>query len=191
MLRLLADRVLEHHFTYYQTLLSVVGDHIDAIAISDDLGWQQGLLFSPVIFRKIYKPRLKLLIDHIRHLRPNIFIYMHSDGAIFDLIPDLLEVGIDGLNPIQFSAKGMDSTRLKKTFGNDLVFFGGGIDNFLLSSGSPREIERQVAEQIRIFAPGGGYVFSSVHNISAEVTPKNIEAFFNAALKYGKYPISL
>jgi len=186
----LADRVLEHHFNYYQTLLNVVGDYIEAIAISDDLGGQQNLLFSPDIFRKIYKPRLRQLIDHIRQLRPHIFIYMHSDGAIFDLIPDLLEIGIDGLNPIQFSAKGMDPIRLKKTFCDDLVIWGGGVDNLLLAHGSPEEIERQVAEQIRIFAPGGGYVFSSVHNISAEVPPVNIEAFFNAAHKYGRYPIS-
>lgn len=185
----LAERVLEYHLAYYEIMLKAVGDYIGAVAVSDDLGGQEGPLFSPDLFRKIYKPRLKRLIDHIKCIQPGIHVYMHSDGAIFDLIPDLIEAGIDGLNPVQFTANGMESERLKEVFGDALVFWGGGVDNYLLSYGSPQEIEKQVTEQIMKLGTGGGYVFSSVHNISAEVPPQNIEAFFRAAHKYGEYPL--
>jgi len=185
----LAERVLEHHFVYYQVLLDAIGETIDAISVSDDLGGQENLLFSPSLFRRIYKPRLARLIEHIRKLAPDIYIYMHSDGAIFEIIPDLIEIGIDALNPIQFTAKGMDPKRLKQTFGRDLAFWGGGIDNKVLSFGTPDEVQLEVRNKINILGPRGGYVFATVHNISAEVPPENIDALFQAAHQYGTYPL--
>ncbi len=183
----LAERVLEHHFMYYDVLLEAAGDPVDVVAISDDLGGQSGLLFSPDLFRQIYKPRLARLIAHIKKQKPGIFVYMHSDGAIYDIIPDLIDAGIDALNPVQFTAAGMESDRLKREFGADLTFWGGGIDNELLSFGTPAEIDAQVRRQIDTLKPGGGYVFASVHNISAETPPENIAALFDAAHQYGEY----
>lgn len=185
----LAERVLEHHFVYYEALLEAVGAHVDAVAVSDDLGGQTALLFAPDLFRRIYKPRLARLVAHIKQLRPGIIVYMHSDGAIFDIIPDLIEAGIDALNPVQFTAAGMDAGRLKQTFGTDLAFWGGGVDNELLARGTPQAVAEQVRRQILTLGPGGGYVFASVHNISAEAPPENIVAFFEAAHEYGGYPL--
>ncbi|MCZ7545453.1 MAG: uroporphyrinogen decarboxylase family protein [Anaerolineae bacterium] len=185
----LAERVLEHHFVYYEALLEAVGAHIDAVAVSDDLGGQTALLFAPDLFRRIYKPRLARLVAHIKQLRPGIIVYMHSDGAIFDIIPDLIEAGIDALNPVQFTAAGMDAGRLKQTFGTDLAFWGGGVDNELLARGTPQAVAEQVRRQILTLGPGGGYVFASVHNISAEAPPENVVAFFEAAHEYGGYPL--
>jgi uroporphyrinogen decarboxylase len=167
-----------------------VGEYVDVVAVSDDLGGQNALLFSPDLFRKVYKPRLSRLIAHIKKLKPGIYVYMHSDGAIFDIIPDLIEAGIDALNPVQFTATGMDPARLKQTFGDDLAFWGGGIDNEVLSRGTPKDVEAQVRQQILALGQGGGYVFASVHNISAEVPPENVVALFEAAQKYGVYPLS-
>jgi uroporphyrinogen decarboxylase len=186
----LAERVLEHHLAHYEVLLRAVGEFVDAIAVSDDLGGQHRLLFSPALFRQIYKPRLRQLVEHIKRLRPGILVYMHSDGAIFDIIPDLIEIGIDALNPVQFTASGMGALRLKQAFGRDLAFWGGGSDNVVLSQGSPGEVANQVRNQILALGPGGGYVFASVHNISAEVPPENIVALFEAAHRYGSYPLA-
>jgi uroporphyrinogen decarboxylase len=186
----LAERVLEHHFAYYEVLLEAVGEYVDVVAVSDDLGGQSALLFSPNLFRHIYKPRLSRLIAHIKKLKPDIYVYMHSDGAIFDIIPDLIEAGIDALNPVQFTAAGMEPARLKRMFGDDLAFWGGGIDNEVLSRGTPKDVEAQVRQQILTLGQGGGYVFASVHNISAEVPPENVVALFEAAQKYGAYPLS-
>ena len=105
---------------------------------------------------------------------------MHSDGAVADLIPDFIEIGIDGLNPIQYTASGMESGKLKREFGKYLGFFGGGIDNQILSTGTVRQIREEAKQQIQLLAPGGGYLFAPIHNISQEVPPENIVAFFEA-----------
>ena len=127
--RAVAERVLEeHHIPFYTLLLEQAAPYAKIVGVSDDLGGQQGLIFSPQTFRSIFKPLLKRLIDHI-HSLADVRVYMHSDGAIYDLIPDLIEAGVDGLNPVQYTARGMDLDRLKREFGNDLVFFGGTLEN--------------------------------------------------------------
>lgn len=185
----LAERVLEEYAKpFYGTLLAAVGSSVQMVVISDDLGNQENLLFSPAIFRQIYKPRLQRLVEHIRRLT-DAKIYIHSDGAVRALLPDFVEIGLDGLNPVQYTARGMQARELKREFGQDLGFFGGGVDNQVLSFGSVDDIRRDVQRQIRDLAPGGGYLLATVHNIPPEVPPENMDAFFRAALEFGHYPV--
>ena len=182
-----AERVLEeHHIPFYTLLLDEVAPYAQIVVVSDDLGGQQGLIFSPHTFRAIFKPLLRRLIDHIHGLA-DVRVYMHSDGAIYDLIPDLIEAGVEGLNPVQYTARGMDLGRLKREFGQDLGFFGGTLENELLSFNTPDAIRRAVRDNVAILAPGGGFLFASVHNIAPEVPPENVTALFEAALEHGQY----
>jgi uroporphyrinogen decarboxylase len=182
-----AERVLEeHHIPFYTRLLQETTPYAQMVGVSDDLGGQQGLIFSPQTFRTIFKPLLKRLIDHI-HSLADVRVYMHSDGAIYDLIPDLIDAGVEGLNPVQYTARGMELSRLKREFGNDLGFFGGTLDNEVLSFDTPDAIRQAVRENIATLAPGGGFLFASVHNIGPEVPPENAAALFEAALGYGSY----
>jgi uroporphyrinogen decarboxylase len=167
-------------------LLKEAVPYCQMVMISDDLGSQQGLIFSPRTFRQIFKPRLKRLIDHI-HSLVDVKVYMHSDGAIYDLLPDLIEIGVEGINPVQYTAKGMDLERLKRQFGQDLGFFGGSLENESLSYSTPEEVRRIAAEKIKILAPGGGFLFASIHNITPEVPPENILALFETARQAGLY----
>ncbi|MFH1264916.1 MAG: uroporphyrinogen decarboxylase family protein, partial [Planctomycetota bacterium] len=115
-------------------------------------------------------------------------VFMHNDGAIFDLVPTLIEMGVDILNPVQTSAKGMDPVKLKREFGDRIVFWGGACDSqSTLAFGTPEEVAREVEENIRILAPGGGYVLGAVHNIQAGVPPENVIALFETALSAGVY----
>ena len=187
----LAERVYEEYIQpYYTLLLQNIGSLLQMVVISDDYGGQKKLLFSPDIFRSIYKPLLAKLVAHIRSLT-SAKIYLHSDGAVAPLIPDFIEIGIDGLNPVQYSAEGMQAHALKKLYGDALGFFGGGIDNEVLSFGSSEQIRADVQKQISCLAPGGGYIFASIHNIAPEVPPENILSFFNAAIEFGTYPIPI
>ena len=184
----LAERVYEEYIQpYYTMLLQDVGSWLQMVVISDDYGGQRNLLFSPDIFRRVYKPLLAKLVIHIRQLT-DAKIYLHSDGAVAPLIPDFIEIGLDGLNPVQYTAEGMEAKTLKQKYGNSLGFFGGGIDNEVLSFGSEEQIRRDVQQQIAKLGPGGGYIFASIHNIAPEVPPENILAFFNAGREFGKYP---
>jgi len=185
----LAERVLEEHLKpFYTLLLKEVGVWVQLVIISDDYGSQEGLLFSPNILRRIYVPRLRRLVEHIKKL-VDAKVYIHSDGAISAIIPDFIQAGIDGLNPVQYAAKGMTAHRLKREFGKDLGFFGGGIDNEILSFGSREEVDRDVRRQVFELAPGGGYLFATIHNIPPEAPPENVVACFLAAAESGNYPI--
>lgn len=183
----LAERVLtEHLIPFYSMLLGEVGPWVQLVMVSDDLGDQENLLFSPALFRRFFKPRLARLVQHIKSM-VDAKVYIHSDGAVSELIPDFIEIGIDGLNPVQYTARGMQAERLKREFGRELGFFGGGIDNEVLSFGTPADIRRDVERQMKALKPGGGYLFASIHNISQEVPPENIIAFFEAGLEFAGY----
>ena len=120
--------------------------------------------------------------------KTNAKVYYHSCGAVYDLIPDLIELGFDILNPVQVSARGMDTKRLKEEYGKDIVFWGGGADTQrVLPFGKPDEVANEVKRRIDDLAPGGGFVFAAVHNIQAFVPPENIVTMFEIALEYGNY----
>lgn len=164
-----------------ELLANAVGDMIQVVFVSGtDFGTQRGLFCSPDSYRDLYKPFQKAINDKI-HAMTNWKTFIHSCGAIFDLIPDLIDAGFDVLNPVQTSAEGMDAKQLKKEFGKDIVFWGGGIDTQkILPFGSPDEVYREVTEKIEIFNDGGGFVFNSIHNIQSNVPLENLQAMFKA-----------
>ncbi|MBM3295873.1 MAG: hypothetical protein FJY82_15365, partial [Candidatus Aminicenantes bacterium] len=140
----------------------------------------------PVLYRRIVRPRQKQLVRHLRSLT-RAKIWYHTCGDASALIPDLIDNGIDVLNPVQVGLKGMAPRSLKERFGPDLAFWGGGIDaQHVLPFASPTEVRESVRANIEAFKPGGGYVFANVHNIQKGVPPANVVALFDAAFEFGR-----
>ena len=155
---------------------------LDVIEFNDDLGTQRGLLISPRMYREMVKPYHKKMFGYVRDNHPNTKVFFHSCGAIFDIIPDLIDCGVQIINPVQISAEGMDPKKLKREYGKDVAFWGGGVDTqSVLCFATPETVRSQVKENLEIFAPGGGYVFSQVHNVEANVPPENLLAAFQTA----------
>ena len=183
----LLDRMLKYWMDYYSGFLKEIGDVIDIVMIGDDLAGQDGPLFSPDFYREIVKPRQKKLVQHIRSLT-QAKIWYHTCGSCMELIPDLIDNGIDILNPVQINASNMDPQILKEKYGKILVFWGGGIDSqHILPFKSREEIEKAVELNMEILKVGGGYVFNSVHNIQPQIPPENIIAMYDAAYQNGFY----
>jgi len=183
----LLDRTLRFWLDWNRLFLDEVADLVDVIMIGDDLTGQRGPLFRPEFYRQVVKPRQKRLVQYIRS-RTKAKIWYHTCGACTEYIPDLLDNGIDILNPVQISAAGMDPAQLKARFGDRLVFWGGAIDTqHVLPTASPQTIREHVRRHLAAFKPGGGYVFNNVHNIQAAVPPENIVALFDAAYEFGFY----
>ena len=160
------DGLAEAHIAAFDRLAALVGPYIDVVVICDDLGMQNGLWMSPDLYRKIVKPYQAKLYQYIKSVWDG-FLLLHSDGSIYPIIPDLIEIGVDILNPVQFTAKDMELGRLKREFGADLTFWGGGFDTQkTLPFGTPQQVEDEVKRHLDIMAPGGGFVFSSVHNVT-------------------------
>jgi uroporphyrinogen decarboxylase len=174
------ERILEAKLGYWDRVLSVAGDLIDVVQEADDLGSQGSMLISPEIYRRLIKPIHERLFAFI-HGKTDAKIFLHSCGSFIEVLPDLIEAGVDILNPVQYLAEGMEAQKLKREFGGDLVFWGGGVDTQrVLPRGTPQEVRDDVARQIGILAPGGGFVFNTVHNIQADVPPENLAAMFEA-----------
>lgn len=187
VLEAIIDRTLQFWLDWFRLFLDEVGDVVDVVMIGDDLSAQSGPLFSPAIYGSVVKPRQRRLVHYIKS-RTNAKIWYHSCGAVACYIPDLLDNGIDILNPVQVSADGMDPAALKAAFGDRLSFWGGAIDTqHVLPYVSPEEVREAVRRNIEAFKPGGGYVFNNVHNIQADVPPQNILAMFDAAYEFGRY----
>jgi len=182
----LCDKILELKIAYWDKVLGELGELVDVVHEGDDYGGQHGLLLSPRVWREVFKPRLRLLFDAIKRAAPHVRIFFHSCGSIVEVIPDLIEVGVDILNPIQVAAAGMDTAELKRRFGAELCFWGGGVDTQrVLPRGTPDEVREEVKRRIDDLAPGGGFVFNTVHNIQADVPPENIIAMREAVTLYG------
>jgi uroporphyrinogen decarboxylase len=187
ILEAIIDRTLQFWLDWFRLFLDEVADVVDVIMIGDDLAGQAGPLFSPRIYRQIIKPRQKRLVQFIKS-RTRAKLWYHSCGSIVEYIPDLLDNGIDILNPVQISAKGMDPALLKAQYGQRLVFWGGGVDSqHVLPRGTPEEVRENVRQNLNAFKPGGGYVFNGVHNIQADVPPDNILAMYDTAFEFGAY----
>ena len=184
----LLDRIVEIKSVFWQEALEQVGDEVLVAIEADDLGTQNSLLISPDMYRQYVKPRHKKLFSFIKSKAPHIKVFLHSCGAVKPLIPDLIEAGVDILNPVQVSASNMDTKVLKKEFGDVLTFWGGGVDTQrVLPFGTPHEVREEVKRRIDDLAPGGGFVFNTIHNIQADVPPENIEAMLETLERYGKY----
>lgn len=183
----LLDKTLEFWMGYLEGFMGQVGDIVDVVMIGDDIGGQSGPLFSPEFYRKVVKPRQKRLVQHIKSLT-TAKIWYHTCGGVCEYIDDLLDNGIDILNPVQISAEGMDPKMLKDKYGDKLVFWGGGIDTqHVLPFAKPNEVREHVRRNIEIFKPNGGYVFNNVHNVQGDVPAENIEALFDSAYEFGFY----
>lgn len=184
----LADIILEYKLAYWDKLLTAFPDEQVVVAEADDFGSDSSLLISPDIVRKIYLPRWREVFNFIKKKNDKAKIFFHSCGAIRPIIADLIACGVDILNPVQYSAEGMQLDGLKRDFGTDLVFWGGGIDTKqILPFGTPAEVRDEVRRVVDIMAPGGGFVFATVHNIQADVPVANLEALLQALEEYGAY----
>ncbi len=176
------DKLVEIHLTNLERFLEAVSEHIDIILFGDDLGMQTGPMISPQMYREFFKPRHKLLWNRAKQLA-DVKVMLHCCGGVRELIPDLIEAGVDALNPVQISCSGMNANRLKAEFGADITFWGGGCDTRdILPTGTPQQVTENVKEQVRILGPGGGFVFQQVHNILANIPPANIVAMFDAVI---------
>jgi uroporphyrinogen decarboxylase len=181
------DRLVEFKSAYWGRALHEIGDLVDVVVEADDLGSQHSLLMSPRTYRTVIQPRHKRLFSFIKE-QASVKVFYHTCGAVRRLIPDLIEAGIDILNPVQISAADMDLWELKSEFGRDLVFWGGGVDTQgVLGTATPPEIKDHVRQNIEALAPGGGFVFAAVHDIQANVPPENIMAMWEAWQEYGVY----
>lgn len=180
----LMERLLEGYLTDLKRYIEAVGDNIDIVICGDDLGTQGSLAVSPSMYRELIKPYEKRLFGYIKS-HTDWKIFLHTCGSIVTVIPDLIEVGVDILNPVQTAAKDMEPERLKREFGADVTFWGGGAETqSTLAFGTPAEVREQVRERMRIFGPGGGFIFNQVHNIQANVPPENIVALYDAAIEF-------
>ncbi|MFQ5857292.1 MAG: uroporphyrinogen decarboxylase family protein [Anaerolineae bacterium] len=186
-----ADRLMGQITDIYiescDNYLEQVGEYLQVFTYWDDLAGQDGWLISPDLYRKMIKPKQRRLVEAIKS-KTDAKLFFHGCGAVYDLIPDLIELGFDIVNPVQVSARGMDTKRLKQKYGKDIVFWGGGVDTqHVLPFGTPEEVADEVKRRIDDLAPGGGFVFAAVHNIQALVPPENIIAAFETILEYGQY----
>jgi uroporphyrinogen decarboxylase len=178
------DRLVELHLANLDNYLSAAGPYIDLVGFGDDMGMQTGPQFSPEMYREFFKPRHRILWNRAKELCPGIKVSLHCCGGVYPLLRDMIEAGLDAINPVQFTCRDMEIDRLKREFGKDLVFWGGGCDTqSVLRNGTPQEVSDHVKKQVEILAPGGGFVFQQVHNILADVPAENIVSMFETVNK--------
>lgn len=181
------DRMVEFKCAFWEKALQELDGLVDVVIEADDMAGQQSLLLSPRTYRNLIKPHHHRLFHFIKAQAP-VKVFFHSCGAVKPLIADLIEAGIDILNPVQKSAAGMDLAALKREFGPDLVFWGGGVDTQrVLGTGTPAEIREDVMANIEALAPGGGFVFAAIHDIQPNVPPENVMAVWAAWREFGSY----
>ncbi|MBC8496619.1 MAG: hypothetical protein ISS57_18595 [Anaerolineales bacterium] len=170
--------------------LEELGNNVDIIKIGDDLGTQDSLMISPKMYREILKPLHADFIQFIRE-RTKAKVFFHTDGDVFPLIPDFIEIGVDILNPIQTTAGKMaDLPALKKHYGKNIVFCGGIDTHRILPYGTPEEVRQEVRRVMQTLGPGGGYMVASVHTIMNDVPPENVLAMIDAVEEFGHYPLN-
>jgi len=174
------DRLVEIHLAKLERFLGAVGKYIDIIVFGDDLGMQTGPQISPAMYREFFKPRHKLMWNRAKELAA-VRVMLHSCGGIRELLPDLIDAGLEAVNPVQISCSKMDARELKAEFGKDVTFWGGGIETqHILPHATPEVVRDHVKGQVSILSPGGGFVFQQVHNILANVPPENVVAMLDA-----------
>ncbi len=174
------DRLLEVHLKNLERFLRAVGPHIDILLFGDDLGMQKGPQISPAMYREFFKPRHRRMWQRAKELA-NVKVMLHCCGGVRQLLPDLIDAGLDSINPVQISAEGMSLPELKREFRHRIAFWGGGCDTqAILTRCDPRAVAEHVRGQVRVFGKEGGWVFQQVHNVLSNVPPENIVAMFDA-----------
>ena len=177
----LSEALCNFYLPRLEKWLGAVGPYIDVILFGDDLGGQNGPLMSPGMYRRYFKPWEKKLWQHVKKMDPDVNVHLHSCGGIEPLLDDLIEAGLESVNPVQITCQGMDPEQLKSKYSGRLTFWGGGCNTQnILPSGTPDQVRENVRELVSVWAPGGGYVFQQVHNILADVPPENIIAMFES-----------
>jgi uroporphyrinogen decarboxylase len=186
----LMEHYLDIRLRMAEKALEAAGDNIDIVMVSsDDLGMIDRTIVSPQMYRELIKPLQKRTFEFFKN-RTHAKRFYHCDGAIYPLMEDFIEIGVEALNPIQVSAAGMgDTKRLKAEFGDRLAFWGAIDTRDVLPHGTPEDVRKEVQGRIKDFGPGGGYVVCSVHNIQPEVPPENVVAMFDSAHELGCYPV--
>jgi uroporphyrinogen decarboxylase len=184
----LFTRVLEVRKQNAEIFLDEVGDYLDVIQVGDDLATQDRPATSPALYREMVKPYQAELFRFVKERTP-ARLYYHSCGAVAPLIDDLIEIGVDALNPVQVSAEGMDTAELKARFGDQIAFWGAIDTQRVLPFGTTEQVRDEVRGRIDDLAPGGGYVLAGVHNLQPDIPPENIVAMYEEAASYGRYPL--
>ena len=182
----LLDKVLDIQMKLHEVLLKDIGPYVQIVEMCDDYGMQTGMLMSPDIWWEIFKPRRRDLITFVKTLAPQAKIFHHSCGSIYEIIEDLIEIGVDILNPVQPLAADMDSFRLKQEFGDRLCFHGG-IDEQIALPGDAETLVAEVKTRIDAFAPGGGYIIGPTSNIQDDTSVENVLLYIKTAKEYGRY----
>ncbi len=178
------DQLLEIHLQNLAAFLDAVGDFIDVIVFGDDFGMQQGPQISPSMYREFFKPRQAVMWAFVK-AKSRAKVMLHCCGGVRELLDDMIGAGLDAINPVQISCRGMEAEGLKKDFGNRLTFWGGGCDTRqILCEGTPEEVREHVRRNLEIWNPAGGYVFQQVHNLMANVPPANVVAMFEAVQEF-------
>jgi uroporphyrinogen decarboxylase len=183
-----ANMVLDIPFRFHlEAAKHLVQMGVDGIWLGDDVGTQRGMLMSPELWRKYLKPRLAEICSEIKHLNPDCFIAYHSDGNIEPIIDELIEIGIDVLNPVQ--PKAMSPVALKRRYGERLSFWGTVDEQETLPFGTPTSVRWEVRERIKTMAPGGGFIIAPTHHVQLDTPLENFFAFLEEAKEYGRYPV--
>jgi uroporphyrinogen decarboxylase len=185
----LVDCVAKFEYELNEVLLDAAGDYLDIVCWAEDFGYQDNLLIPPRLYREYFKPHHTQLIAMIKRKAPHVHFQFHSCGAVRNLIPDLIEIGVDILQSVQ-PAKNMDSEELKREFGDDLIFHGA-IDIQYALPGTLEDIDAEVRRRIAAFAPGGGYILAPANNVQDDTPAENLVHMYRAASEYGRYPINL
>jgi uroporphyrinogen decarboxylase len=185
----LIQGVADYQIALYERVLAEVGPYVNVVMVAEDLGTQSGPMVSPELYRRMIKPAQKRVWQFIKS-RTQAKLFLHSCGSVRAFIPDLIEIGVDVLNPVQVAARGMDPKELKAEFGRDVTFWGGGCDTQkTLTFGTPDEVEAEVRRRIRELGPGGGFVFNQIHNVQPQVPAENVVRMLVTVLTCGWYPL--
>ncbi|MBW7996845.1 MAG: hypothetical protein FVQ81_09840 [Candidatus Glassbacteria bacterium] len=184
--RELYEKALEGMCANFDLFHEAVGDKIDIAKFSDDFGMQSSEFASPELMRELVLPYYQRYIEHIKKRNPAVKIFQHCCGSIFNILGDMIETGVEIINPVQTSAENMEPERLKATYGGRVCFWGGGVENQrVLQFGTAEEVREQARQRLDIFSPGGGFVFATIHNIQHGTPPENIVAAFDTAREFG------
>lgn len=185
----LCERLTDYYVRVYRNYMQAVGDFVQMVIYYEDLSGQDGPLISPQLYRKYIKPGHQKIFKTIKE-HTDAKICVHTCGSVYAFLDDYVELGVDVLNPVQISARDMDPERLKAKYGAVLSFHGGMDTQRFLPRATPAQVREEVRRMIKIFGPGGGYLFTSCHSIQPDVSPENIVALFEAAYEYGQYPLA-
>lgn len=181
---ILVELLLKRHMKSLEKVCESVGDIVDIIRFGDDLGMDSGPFMGLDVYEELFHESRKMMCDYI-HKNTTMHTFLHSCGSVYQFIPDLIEEGIEILNPVQTNCRDMEPEKLKKEFGKDIVFWGGAMDpREVFNKGTPEEVKEETIRRMEVFAPGGGFVVNNIHNIMPDVPPENILSFYETAKNF-------